>query len=57
LSTVFGHLVEAFDRIPHTGFIAGWFVLTLLFAGTLVYVWSSVAAKVQSGVRPGPKQK
>jgi hypothetical protein len=57
LSTVFGHLVEAFDRIPHTGFIAGWFVLTLLLAGTLVYVWSSVAAKRQAGVRPGPKQK
>jgi hypothetical protein len=57
LSTVFGHLVEAFDRIPHTGFIAGWFVLTLLLAGALVYVWSSVAAKRQAGVRPRPKQK
>jgi hypothetical protein len=49
-------LVEAFDRIPHAGFIAGWFVLTLLLAGT-VYVWSSVAAKLQAGIRPGPKQK
>jgi hypothetical protein len=57
LSTVFGHLAEAFDRIPHTSFIAGWFVLALLLAGALVYVWSSVAPRLQAGGRPGAKQK
>jgi hypothetical protein len=57
LSTVFGHLAEAFDRIPHTRFIAGWFVLALLLAGALVCVWSSVATRLQADGRPGAKQK
>jgi hypothetical protein len=57
LSNAFGHLVETFGRIPHSGFIAGWFALALLLAGALVYVWSSIAAKRAAGTRPGPRQK
>jgi hypothetical protein len=50
--------VGIFDRIPHIGFFAGWLVLALLLACALVYVWSSISARLQAGDgQPGSEQK
>jgi len=58
LASAFSQIVGIFDRIPHIGFFAGWFFLALLLACALVYVWSSVSARLQTDDgQPEPEKK